>query len=78
MNKHLPCIVLVEPQLAENVGMAARAMKNCGLKELRLVKPREDHLSAKALSSSSNSVIISSSIKNSLIFGYASLILINS
>jgi tRNA/rRNA methyltransferase len=55
MNKHLPCIVLVEPQLAENVGMAARAMKNCGLKELRLVNPREDHLSAKALSSSSNS-----------------------
>ncbi|MCQ2741001.1 MAG: RNA methyltransferase [Alphaproteobacteria bacterium] len=55
MTDNLPCIILVEPQLAENVGMAARAMKNCGLKELRLVNPREDHLSAKALSASSNS-----------------------
>ena len=55
MSNNLPCIILVEPQLSENVGMAARAMKNCGLKELRLVKPREDHLSTKALSASSNS-----------------------
>ena len=50
-----PCIILVEPQLAENIGMAARAMKNCALTELRLVNPRESHLSAKALSASSNS-----------------------
>lgn len=32
-------IVLVEPAGDENVGMAARAMKNCGLTDLRLVKP---------------------------------------
>ncbi len=50
-----PCVILVEPQLCENVGMAARAMKNCALKELRLVNPREDHLSAKARAASSNS-----------------------
>ena len=55
MNNKTPCVILVEPQLAENVGMAARAMKNCALRELRLVNPREDHLSAKALSASSNS-----------------------
>ena len=55
MINNLPCVILVEPQLAENIGMAARAMKNCGLKELRLVNPREDHLSQKALSASSNS-----------------------
>lgn len=55
MNNNLPCIILVEPQLSENVGMVARAMKNCGLKELRLVNPRENHLSNKALSASSNS-----------------------
>ncbi len=54
-NNKLPCVILVEPQLAENVGMAARAMKNCALNELRLVNPREDHLSTKALSASSNS-----------------------
>lgn len=48
-----PIIILVEPQLAENVGMATRAMMNCGLYDLRLVNPREDHLSAKAISASS-------------------------
>jgi tRNA/rRNA methyltransferase len=32
-------IILVEPAGDENVGMAARAMKNCGLTDLRLVKP---------------------------------------
>ncbi len=36
-----PVIILVEPQLAENIGMAARAMANFGLHELRLVKPRD-------------------------------------
>jgi tRNA/rRNA methyltransferase len=35
-----PVIILVEPQLAENIGMAARAMANFGLSELRLVSPR--------------------------------------
>ncbi len=36
-----PIIILVEPQLGENIGMAARAMLNCGLTELRLVSPRD-------------------------------------
>ncbi len=36
-----PVIILVEPQLAENIGMCARAMANFGLSELRLVKPRD-------------------------------------
>jgi len=36
-----PSIVLVEPQLGENIGMAARAMGNFGLTDLRLVKPRD-------------------------------------
>ena len=36
-----PAIVLVAPQLAENVGTAARAMANFGLTDLRLVAPRE-------------------------------------
>lgn len=48
-----PVIILVEPQLAENVGMTARAMMNCGLYHLRLVNPREDHLSPKAVAASS-------------------------
>lgn len=36
-----PAIVLVEPQLAENIGAVARAMGNFALSELRLVKPRD-------------------------------------
>ena len=36
-----PIIVLVEPQLGENIGMCARAMLNCGLDRLRLVRPRD-------------------------------------
>lgn len=44
-----PVIVLVRPQLAENIGMTARAMMNCGLGALRLVSPRDSALSPKAL-----------------------------
>ncbi len=36
-----PAIVLVAPQLGQNIGACARAMLNCGLDELRLVRPRE-------------------------------------
>jgi tRNA/rRNA methyltransferase len=36
-----PVIILVEPQLVENIGMTARAMMNTGLTELRLVDPRD-------------------------------------
>ena len=39
MNK--PVIVLVNPQLGQNIGKAARAMLNFGLTELRLVAPRD-------------------------------------
>ncbi len=35
-----PVVILVHPQLAENIGSCARAMLNCGLTEMRLVKPR--------------------------------------
>ena len=36
-----PVVVLVEPQLGQNIGTAARAMANFGLSRLRLVKPRD-------------------------------------
>lgn len=36
-----PAIVLVEPQLPENIGTTARAMFNFGLDDLRLVRPRK-------------------------------------
>jgi tRNA/rRNA methyltransferase len=37
----LPAIILVKPQLGENIGFAARAMANFGLSDLRLVAPRD-------------------------------------
>ena len=36
-----PVVILVRPQLGENIGAAARAMMNCGLHDLRLVAPRD-------------------------------------
>src|SRR5437773_11757012 len=36
-----PVIILVEPQLGENIGMAARAMGNFALTHLRIVNPRD-------------------------------------
>jgi len=49
----IPVIVLVEPQMAENIGTTARAMGNCGLTDLRLVRPRPDPLEEKAISTAS-------------------------
>ncbi len=36
-----PAIILIAPQMGENIGAAARAMCNFGLNDLRLVKPRD-------------------------------------
>src|SRR3954469_161963 len=36
-----PVVILVEPQLGENIGMCARAMGNFGLTRLRIVNPRD-------------------------------------
>jgi tRNA/rRNA methyltransferase len=44
-----PVFILVNPQMAENIGAAARAMLNFGFLNLRLVCPRENHLSDRAL-----------------------------
>jgi tRNA/rRNA methyltransferase len=43
-----PVVILVEPQLGENIGAAARAMANFGLSRLRLVRPRPAWPSDKA------------------------------
>ncbi len=43
-----PVVILVEPQLGENVGSAARAMGNFGLSRLRVVNPREGWPNEKA------------------------------
>lgn len=48
-----PAVVLVNPQLGENIGTAARAMLNCGLTDLRLVAPRDAWPSDKAMAAAS-------------------------
>lgn len=46
-----PAIILVEPQLGENIGMVTRAMWNCALTDLRLVKPRDHWLNEHTIKS---------------------------
>ncbi len=53
-----PAVVLVRPQLSENIGTTARAMLNCGLADLRLVRPRENWLSEKAVAASSGAAAV--------------------
>ena len=53
-----PVIVLVRPQLGENIGMAARAMLNCGLSSLRLVKPRDGWPNPKAERAASGADVV--------------------
>jgi len=47
-NEISPAIILVNPQMGENIGAAARAMLNFGLTDLRLVNPRDGWPSASA------------------------------
>ena len=51
-----PAIILVEPQLGENIGAAARAMANFGLWDLRLVNPRDGWPNEKATASAAKAL----------------------
>jgi tRNA/rRNA methyltransferase len=53
-----PSVVLVNPQLGENIGMAARAMLNCGLSSLRLVSPRDGWPNERAQRAASGADIV--------------------
>src|SRR5512147_1335397 len=53
-----PAVVLVEPQLGENIGTAARAMANFGLADLRIVNPREGWPSGRAVAAASGAPVI--------------------
>ena len=43
-----PSIILIAPQMGENIGASARAMLNCGLNDLRIVNPRDGWPNEKA------------------------------
>ncbi|MEM7696761.1 MAG: RNA methyltransferase [Pseudomonadota bacterium] len=63
-----PAIILVEPQLGENIGTAARAMANFGVTDLRLVTPRDGwpNERARAASSGASHVIEAARVYASL------------
>jgi len=56
MLKKIPAIILITPQMGENIGACARAMLNCGLTDLRLVKPRDGWPSERAQAMSSGAL----------------------
>ena len=60
--------ILVRPQLGENIGSVARALKNFNLSKLRIVNPRCDWPNQKALATSvgAKNILKSSTICNSV------------
>ena len=61
-------IVLVRPQLPENIGMVARVMQNFGLKKLILVSPKKNWLNKKSINAAKkgSKIIINSKVYFSL------------
>jgi tRNA/rRNA methyltransferase len=66
VNPTKPVIVLVRPQLGQNIGKAARAMLNFGLTEMRLVDPRDGWPNPEAGPSASGADVI---LKQAEVFG---------
>ena len=63
MTSKNPSIILVRPQLPENIGMVARAMNNFGLKDLILVSPKENWLNNKTINAAKKANKIIKNIK---------------
>ena len=63
MKKFRPTIILVRPQLPQNIGMVARVMQNFSLKELILINPRKNWLSNKSINSAKKAKKIIEDIK---------------
>ena len=51
-----PSIILVQPQMGENIGATARAMMNCDLQDLRLVAPRDGWPNERAVAMSAGAL----------------------
>ena len=68
MKINKPSIILVKPQLPENIGMVARAMDNSGLDDLIIINPREKFPNDISIRSSSNSkdIILKAKVYESL------------
>ena len=66
--KYLPSVILVAPQMGENIGASARAMKNCGLKNLHIVTPRDGwpNPAAEAMAAGGADILENASLHDSL------------
>ena len=53
-----PAVILVRPQMGENIGTAARAMLNFGLTDLRIVQPRDGWPNVKAVNAASGAIAV--------------------
>ncbi|PTW61742.1 tRNA/rRNA methyltransferase [Breoghania corrubedonensis] len=58
-----PAVILCEPQLGENIGTAARAMANFGLRDLRIVNPRDGWPNARANAAASRADHVIEAVK---------------
>ena len=63
MTSKNPSIILVRPQLPENIGMVARVMHNFGLKDLIVVSPRNNWLNNKSINAAKKATKIIKNIK---------------
>ena len=63
MIRNQPTIILVRPQLPENIGMVARVMNNFSLKKLIIVNPREGWLNNKSINSAKKANDIINKVK---------------
>ena len=58
MPANAPAIILINPQMGENIGATARAMMNFGLTDLRLVSPRDGWPNERAIATASGALNI--------------------
>lgn len=73
---HKPYIILVCPQLAENIGAVARSMSNFGLENLRIISPRDGwppSIKAHELAAKGNYILDKAKIYNDLNYAIADL-----
>jgi tRNA/rRNA methyltransferase len=65
---HNPTIILVRPQMGENIGSAARIMGNFGLNDLRIIAPRDGwpNERANALAAKAESIILNAKLYDNL------------
>lgn len=73
---HKPYIILVCPQLAENIGAVATSMSNFGLENLRIISPRDGwqpSIKAHELAAKGNYILDKAKIYNDLNYAIADL-----